>query len=682
VKPFVVILVALLTWAGPALGARPTSGELPATLGTSHFLLHYTAATASDVYAQQGAADFEESYGRLVAGAGGTPNAGLRAPEADGVLGGDSRVDVYLVSPSGGGGQAIRDVSGAGHSSVYLFMDPGLSRSGFRFRAAHELMHAIQSAYSRGLGFATEGTANWAAEWALPDVEPGDNNFDVPHLPLDCSYGTWEGTDCAMGYRQWLFVQRQVEAYGPDFVDGLLARLEVLCGTCTTTIGVRDRQALRETIAAESAGASNLRLRYADYARAIWDPPSWATTAPATITTSYGAPAARDVFVSASAPDSGLQLTDNVDHLASRYLRVRYGGSAPTGPGDRVRITVADPPGLATSTNLLVASATSPTRVAVPLTESCGAGPCATVSADRATVGDIVVPLVNDLDPVGADTAPDDDRAFAWRVEALPGTPTPPSNDERAGAIPVSLAQPSEADTAYAGGLGENEAPGCKGAVGATRGVWFRFTLPNSGVYTFDASATDFRAVVSLVRADTGGFGGCAWSTPSFATQAPEGRVYDVYVGRAATATGFGRTARLKVTGPAGAAPPAPTDTAPPLLTIVRAGLTLSRKGEVAVRISCPVGEVEGCRGTVSLATARKVAARLVGGRARIVTLGSRSFRIAAGRTQVVRVRVKPATRRLLKRLRTVTIRVSVKATDAAGNTFRNSVSLKLRSPA
>lgn len=677
-KPLLA-LAALLALAGPALGARPTPSELPSTVGTQHFLLHYTTATATAHYVQQGAADFEESYGRLVAGGGGSPNAGLGAPESDEPLGGDSRVDVYLLAPSGGGGQAFRDVSGPGHSSVYLLMDPALARAGFRFRAGHELMHAIQSAYSRGLGFATEGTANWAAEWALPDVDPGDNNFDVPHIPLDCSYGTWEGAECGNGYRQWLFIQRQVEAYGPDFVDELLARLETLCGTCTTTIGVNDRKALRETIAAQSAGASSLRLRFADYARAIWDPASWATSAPATITTSFGAPAARDVSVSAAALDSGLQLTDNVDHLSARHLRVRYGGSSPTGPNDRVRITVAAPPGMATPPNLLVSSIARPTLTPVALTDSCSEGPCATVSVDRASVGDIVVPLVNDLDPVLADTAPDDDRAFAWRVEAMPGTPTPPPNDERSGAVAMALGQTGSSDNAYAGGLGDTEAPGCPGAAGAARGVWFRFTTPNGGVYRFDATASDFRAVVSLVRADTGAFGGCAWTTPSFAGQAPEGRVYDVYVGRAATATGFGHTARLTVTGPAAAPPPPPTDTTPPRVTIVRAGLTLGRTRQVAVRISCPIGEVEGCRGTVTLATARKVAARLAGGRARIVTLGSARFSVAAGKVRIVIVRVTPSTYRLLKRLRKVAIRVSTKATDAAGNTSRRFVTLTLR---
>lgn len=672
-KPLVA-LAALLALAGQALGARPTPAELPSTAGTEHFLLHYTTATTTADYVQQGAADFEESYGRLVAAGAGSPNAGLRAPKPDGVLGGDSRVDVYLVAPSGGGGLAIRDVSDPGHSSVYLLMDPALARSGFRFRAGHELMHAIQSAYSRGLGFATESTANWAAEWALPDVEPGDNNFDVPHIPLDCSYGTWEGAECGNGYRQWLFIQRQVEAYGPDFVHELLVKLEALCDitSCTTTIGVNDRKALRETIAAQSAGASNLRLRFAEYARAIWDPASWATTAPATIATSFGAPAARDVVVSAEAPDSGLQLTDNIDHLAARHVRVRYGGVSPTGPNDSVRITVAAPPGLATPPNLLVSSIASPTRVPVALTGSCADGPCATVSVDRAAVGDIVVPLVNDLDPVGADTAPNDDQTFAWRVEALPGTPTPPPNDDRSGAIPLALGQAGSADNAYAGGLGDTEAPGCPGAAGATRGVWFRFTLPNSGVYRFDATASDFRAVVSLVRADTGAFGGCAWTTPSFAGQAPEGRVYDVYVGRAAAAAGFGHTARLMVTGPA-------ADTTPPKVTIVRAGLTLGRTRQVTVRISCPIGEVRGCRGTVTLATARKVAARIVGGRARILTLGSARFSVAAGQVRIVRVRVTPATYRLLKRLRKVAIRVSARATDAAGNTSRRAVTLTLR---
>lgn len=476
-------------------------------------------------------------------------------------------------------------------------------------------------------------------------------------------------------------------------MDAPLAKTEEICATCGFT-PLLDRQALRQTIAAQSAGGSSLRRRYADYARAIWDPASWATTAPATITRDYGAPTATDVRVSATTPDSGLQVTTNVDHLASRHVRVRYGGSAPTGPDDMVRITVADPPGLLVPTNLLVASATSPTRVPVPLAGSGGGNPCTTLSVDPATVGDIVVPLVNDSDPPDSTTAYDD-RSFSWRVEALAGTPTPPPNDERGGALPVVLGEPAEADNVYAGGLGENEAPGCPGATGATRGVWFRFTLPNSGVYRFDASAGDFGAVLSLVRADTGGFGGCAWVTPSIGIQAPAGRVYDVYVGRDDGATGFGRTARLTVTGPPAPAPPpvpgqtAPpavsvyTDTAAPKVTIVRRALALSRTGDVIVRIACPASELPGCRGTVTLATARKVAARLAGGRARVVTLGSRAFRIAAGTTGVVRVRVTPSTRRLLRRLGTVAIRVRVRAVDPAGNTSHTSVTLTLRpSPA
>lgn len=152
------------------------------------------------------------------------------------------------------------------------------------------------------------------------------------------------------------------------------------------------------------------------------------------------------------------------------------------------------------------------------------------MSVDRATVGDIVVPLVNDLDPAGADTAPDDDRAFAWRVEALPGPSTPPPNDERAGAIPLALGHAGTADNASAGGLGDTEVPGCPGAAGATRGVWFRFALPNSGIYHFDATATD---------------------------------------------------------------------TTPPKVTVVRTGLTLGRTRRVAVSISGPIREVEGCRGTL-----------------------------------------------------------------------------------
>lgn len=61
------------------------------------------------------------------------------------------------------------------------------------------------------------------------------------------------------------------------------------------------------------------------------------------------------------------------------------------------------------------------------------------------------------------------------------------------------------------------------------------------------------------------------------------------------------------------------------------------------------------------------------------MTLGSARFSVAAGQVRIVRVRVKPAIYRLPKRLRKVTIRVSTKATDAAGNRSSRSVVLTLR---
>jgi hypothetical protein len=139
-----------------------------------------------------------------------------------------------------------------------------------------------------------------------------------------------------------------------------------------------------------------------------------------------------------------------------------------------------------------------------------------------------------------------------------------PANDTQAGAVVLALAQPATVDTAEAtiDAAESATALGCSFAAGAQRGVWFRFTTPGSGVYLYDARASDFPVVISLKRPD-GTFGGCS-STGEFATQLTAGQARDIFVAQRSGTPPGGTVARITVTGPAGSGttttPTTPTD--------------------------------------------------------------------------------------------------------------------------
>src|SRR5438067_5863998 len=86
------VAVGSCVLAGPAFGARPTAIQLPFTLGTTHFLVHYSSdPVANGVYiitqtmAGDVAALAERAYAAELAD-------GYPAPPSDGVLGGDGRI--------------------------------------------------------------------------------------------------------------------------------------------------------------------------------------------------------------------------------------------------------------------------------------------------------------------------------------------------------------------------------------------------------------------------------------------------------------------------------------------------------------------------------------------------------------------------------------------------------------
>lgn len=160
-------------------------------------------------------------------------------------------------------------------------------------------------------------------------------------MPLDC-YLQWDGgRSCGGGYWTWLFLQAMSEEYGPDFVRDYYAQH-----------GANSSVALDAEIKERTGNASNLALRFADYARDVWDPTRWTTPAVAAIHSSYGPPAA--YTFDRSTPDSGTQ-SASVDHLAIRYARIiNDGGFQPTGPDDAWRISITRPSGLTADGDYLV----------------------------------------------------------------------------------------------------------------------------------------------------------------------------------------------------------------------------------------------------------------------------------------------------------------------------------------
>ncbi len=126
---------------------------------------------------------------------------------------------------------------------------------------------------------------------------------------------------------------------------------------------------------------------------------------------------------------------------------------------------------------------------------------------------------------------------------------------------------------------------------------------------------------------------------------------------------------------------PAPViDKTPPHVGIVSRRLTMSARGIVRVRLSCPAVEKAGCRGTVTLRTVRRFP--VVGGRKgkrRVVTLGRARFVIRAGTRRNVSIRLSRRNRARVRHAHRLQVRVVVRATDPAGNVGITTKRLPLR---
>lgn len=128
---------------------------------------------------------------------------GFRAPVSDGSLGGDARLDVYLVDFFGSAdGSFQRDECAEERCSGYMVQENDFLGYGYpslrvavRIIASHELFHAVQAAYDESQGAVfSEGTATWATETfdpSLMDFERAIRGYlSDPERPLSSRSST------------------------------------------------------------------------------------------------------------------------------------------------------------------------------------------------------------------------------------------------------------------------------------------------------------------------------------------------------------------------------------------------------------------------------------------------------------------------------------------------------------
>jgi PKD domain/Subtilase family len=110
-----------------------------------------------------------------------------------------------------------------------------------------------------------------------------------------------------------------------------------------------------------------------------------------------------------------------------------------------------------------------------------------------------------------------------------------------------------------------------------------------------------------------------------------------------------------------------------PVARLAGASPAASASGAFKLKISCPAGE-SSCEGTVTVRTATAVTAR-----ARILTLASASFKIAGGKTTLVKLHLSSRARALLARRHRLRVRVTIAAHDPAGASHSSVATATLR---
>lgn len=224
------VLVALL-----AIAARPADPGVPepdrlddggrplARITSDHFVVHHALAgsdQATPEYAQLVSTTLEQALDALV-------GHGWPAPVDDGALGGDERLDVYLLEVDGdafGYAQPEGDLCRICTVPSHLVLDNDYADFGIapedalRATAAHELGHSLQlAATGDSEAWIGEATSVWLEELVFPDADARSAYLDdfAAHPDLPITRFEEDDGSADRSYGAWVFVRWIADRHGP-----------------------------------------------------------------------------------------------------------------------------------------------------------------------------------------------------------------------------------------------------------------------------------------------------------------------------------------------------------------------------------------------------------------------------------------------------------------------------------
>src|SRR6266576_132905 len=221
--------------AGPAFGAFARPVGLPNTIGSTHFLVHYqsdpiTASAITQTQAGDVAALAERAYAAELAD-------GYPAPLSDGVLGGDSRTDIYIEDLSSFGGAiglAEWDTNTPQASAFVLLAGDQPELALDQHTIAHEFFHVLQMSVwlppQVSDYWLLEGSAEWMGYRTNAYRSDHPFGFGPTDMALDCrdplGLMMCDLTDNYKnnGYSRWPFFEYLTEKYGTSFVNDIFAQ--------------------------------------------------------------------------------------------------------------------------------------------------------------------------------------------------------------------------------------------------------------------------------------------------------------------------------------------------------------------------------------------------------------------------------------------------------------------------
>ena len=358
------VLLGAAVFAGPSLAiANPPPGARSAgggcgfefTLGSPHFLVHYSSdvsSTACDepmAITETQAGDVlgwaEKAYAAEVG------TYGFPAPPSDGVLGGDGRIDIYVVDLYAAGPDAVMaetfpdNPPPQASTSASIDVDAGVGLTPEVI--AHQVFNMIQL----GIWQPASASENWlleeSAEWMSAKVNEYDATFVADLGPsdmaLDCKdpFGTNKcdlvDSPANLGYSRWPFWESVTQKFGALFVKEVFADGAANPGETAVA-------ALQQALAAHGANLTDVFTAwtvqqmiggYGIDALDLVKPTVWGTP----ISTGTGIPPLNPPLNPIVVP---------VNHLAARYLEFDRGdgtgGSACLAA--TLNLSVALPPGI------------------------------------------------------------------------------------------------------------------------------------------------------------------------------------------------------------------------------------------------------------------------------------------------------------------------------------------------